>query len=254
MIITTIAVNTFKETVRDKVLYSILLFALGFALVSTIISGWSLDQEEKVIQNFGLVIIALFSLVISIFIGIGLVYKEIEKKTIYTIAAKPIARSQFIVGKYIGLLLTLIIVIALMAAGLLLICWLYAGVFNPWLLFAVGMMFFEMAIIIAFALFFSTFTSPVLSGILSIFVFAAGNFSADVKTLGAGVEYGALQPALDFVYYIVPNFELLNYQMHAVHGLPLNVWEVLIGIFYSIAYICVVLFFTVLIFRNRDLK
>jgi len=254
MKIITIALNTFRETVRDKILYVILLFALGFALVSTIVSAWSISQEEKIIQDFGLVIIVAFSLLISIFIGIGLIYKEVERKTIYTILAKPVSRGSFIAGKFAGMLLTLLVTLSLMGIGFCALTWLFVGVFNVKLLLAAGLLFFEMAIVIACALFFSTFTSPVLSAILTLFVFVAGNFSADVKVLGPGVKSGMLKKIIDGIFYIVPNFDALNIHSAVVHNLPLDYGRIGLGILYSIAYCGLLLIFTTLLFRKQDLK
>jgi len=109
MIVKVIAYNTFKETIRDKILYNVLLFALGFAILSGIVSQWSLNQEEKVMQDFGLMIISVFGILIAVFIGIGLLYKELDKRTIYTVLSKPISRAQFLWGKYFGLIMTLAI-------------------------------------------------------------------------------------------------------------------------------------------------
>jgi len=254
MVLLSIAVNTFRETVRDKVLYTILLFALGFVLVSVIISEWSISQEEKIIQDFGLTIITVFSLIISIFIGINLVYKELEKRTVYTILSKPVSRGAFLTGKYFGLLMTLSVIVSMMAVGLLMLTWLFAGIFNPYLLLAVLLMFFEMAIIIAFALFFSTFTSPVLSAILSLFVFVAGNFSTDVRILGPGTSNPLFGVVLDFLYFLVPNLDLYDIQLEVVHGLPLNSGNIALSVAYCIAYAGALLVIASLIFGRRDLK
>ncbi|MFC1556184.1 ABC transporter permease [candidate division KSB1 bacterium] len=250
----TIALNTFKETVRDKVLYSFLLFALGFAIVSAVISTWSLSQEEKIIQDFGLVIVTVFSLLISIFIGIGLVYKEEERRTIYSILSKPISRGSFIIGKYSGLLLTMLIIIALMAFVMLFLTFIFTGAMNFKLLLAAGMLFFIIAIIIAFALLFSTLTSPVISGILTVFMFVTGNFAADIKVIGPGIDSGLFSVFVNLLYYIVPNFELLNYQLAAVHDLPVEPMRVFTGIIYAVAYSGALILITILMFKNRDLK
>ena len=118
MIISSIAENTFRETIRDRVLYNILFFALGMIILSLVVSQWSLGEEVKILKDFGLSIMSLFGLLIGIFIGVGLIFKEIEKKTIYVIISKPIHRYQFILGKYFGLLLTLLVNIIIMSIAL----------------------------------------------------------------------------------------------------------------------------------------
>jgi len=254
MIVKIIAYNTFKETIRDKILYNVLLFALGFAILSGIISQWSLNQEEKVMQDFGLAIISVFGIIIAAFIGIGLLYKELDKRTIYTVLSKPISRGQFLWGKYFGLILTLAINFALMAVGLLSVIWLFTGLLKMKLLIAVGMIFLQMSILMAVSLFFAVYASPVVSTVLTLFVFLAGNFSADITALNPGFENPAFISILNFLFYVLPNFALLNINSQIVHDLPLNYLEITWSIVYSIAYSSVLLIFGTMIFQRKDLK
>ena len=254
MIIKAIAFNTFKETVRDKILYNILLFALGFAILSGIVSQWSLNQEEKVLQDFGLTIISVFGILIAVFIGIGLLYKELDNRTIYTVLSKPISRGQFLWGKYFGLVLTLAVNFTLMAAGLLSVLWLFTGLLKVTLLIAVGMIFFQMSILVAVSLFFAVYASPVVSVVLTLFVFLAGNFSADITMLNPGIENPLFMGILNVLFYVIPNFSLLNINSQIVHNLPLNYIELIWSIVYSIAYSSVLLVFGSMIFNRKNLK
>src|ERR1700733_7097601 len=113
-----VAVNTFRESVRDRVLYNLIFFALVMIAAAVIVGKISIGVEHEVIINLGLTAISLFGLVMAIFIGVGLVYKEIEKRTLYSLLAKPVRRWQFLTGKYAGLLLTLVVNTAFMTLGL----------------------------------------------------------------------------------------------------------------------------------------
>ena len=254
MIVKVIAYNTFKETIRDKILYNVLLFALGFAILSGIVSQWSLNQEEKVMQDFGLTIISVFGILIAVFIGIGLLYKELDKRTIYTVLSKPISRAQFLWGKYFGLIMTLAINFSLMALGLLTVLWLFTGLVNMKLLIAVGMIFVQMSILVAVSLFFAVYASPVVSAVLTLFVFLAGNYSADITVLSPGVDNPVFISILNVLFYIMPNFSLLNINSQIVHGLPLNYIEIFWSIIYSVAYSSVLLIFASMIFQRKNLK
>lgn len=254
MIVKVIAYNTFRETIRDKILYNVLLFALGFAILSGIVSQWSMSQEEKLMQDFGLTIISVFGILIAVFIGIGLLYKELDKRTIYTILSKPISRGQFLWGKYFGLILTLAINFALMAVGLLFVLWLFTGILKVKLLLAVGMIFFQMSILVAVSLFFAVYASPVVSAVLTLFVFVAGNFSADITALNPGIDNPVFINILNVLFYIMPNFSLLNINSQIVHGLPLYYMEIIWGIVYSMAYSTILLFFATMVFNRKNLK
>ena len=158
-----IAVNTFREAVRDKILYSLLIFALLMIVSSVFLSTLSVGDQIKIIQDMGLSMISIFGTLIAIFVGIGLVYKEIEKRTIYSIIAKPIARHQFLMGKYCGLILTLLVEITVMSSGFLLLLYFYPGSYDASILKAIYLIFIELMIVTAIALLFSSFSTPILA-------------------------------------------------------------------------------------------
>ena len=110
MKIRAVAWNTFREAIRDKILYNLVFFSLLIMGVSTYLGDIALGKSVKVIQDVGLASMSVFGLLIAIFVGIGLVYKEIQRRTIYTLLAKPISRGQFLVGKYFGLVMTISLV------------------------------------------------------------------------------------------------------------------------------------------------
>ncbi len=202
--VTTIALNTYKETVRDKVLYNLVLFALILIGSSYLLSHISIYQEVKIIKDLGIAAIAIFGTVIAIFIGIGLVGKEIDKRTLHALLPKPITRGQFILGKYFGLCITLAVNVAIMSAGLYAVLFYMTRSFEPELLKAIYLIYFQLAIVTAVALLFSTFSTSVLSGVLTGFVYVAGHFSTDLKNFDQVVESGLLPQFTTVLYYLFP--------------------------------------------------
>src|SRR6188508_1847596 len=116
-VIAHVAVNVFKESVRDKVLYNLVVFAVLLMSASYLIGELTAGQDVKIIKDLGLAAISIFGLLIAVFIGVGLVWKEVEKRSIYSLLAKPITRAEFLLGKYLGLALTLIVNVAVMTAA-----------------------------------------------------------------------------------------------------------------------------------------
>ncbi len=175
-----IILNTFREAVRDRVLYAIVFFAVVILLISTIMDVITIGQRAKIIIDMGLASISIFGALIAIFVGIGLVYKEIEKRTIYTIVSKPVARWQFLLGKYFGLVLTLAVQVAAMSAIFFIIVASEMGRVPPLLYLAVGMTFLELMVVCAVAIFFSSFSTPILSGMYTLGVYLIGHLTRDL--------------------------------------------------------------------------
>ncbi|HLC25637.1 MAG TPA: ABC transporter permease subunit [bacterium] len=254
MKIIAIAVNTFREAVRDKILYSLLFFALVMMGLSVILGNLTIGEQIKIIEDFGLGTISLFGVLIAIFVGVGLVYKEIERRTIYTILSKPIPRWIFLLGKYGGLLLTLFVEVFVMVVFFSLLVFFYGVGFDFALLKAIGLIYLELALITAVALFFSAFTTPTLSGFFTLGIFAIGHLSTDLKVFGEGTKDPFLSGLTSFLYYLLPNLENFNIKGQVVHQIPVS-WE-FIGwsTLYGLLYIAGTLLLTVLIFQKRDFR
>ncbi|MBI3015655.1 MAG: ABC transporter permease subunit [Candidatus Tectomicrobia bacterium] len=254
MKIIAIAVNTFREAVRDKILYSLLFFALVMMSLSVILGNLTIGEQIKIIEDFGLGTISLFGVLIAVFVGVGLVYKEIERRTIYTILSKPIPRWVFLLGKYGGLLLTLLVEVSVMAAFFVLLVLYYGVGFDFALLKAIGLIYLELALITAVALFFSAFTTPTLSGLFALGIFVIGHLSSDLKIFGQGAQDPFISGLTSFLYYLLPNLENFNIKGQVVHGIPVP-WE-FIGwsTLYGLLYITGTLLLTVLVFQRRDFR
>jgi Cu-processing system permease protein len=144
-----IALSVFRESVRDKVLYSLVLFAVLLIAVSYLIGQLTAGQDVKIIKDLGLAAISVIGLLMAVFIGIGLVWKEVERRSIYSLLAKPISRSEFILGKYTGLALTLAVNVGLMTVAYYAVLTVIAGGADPALLAGIGLIFVELLLVTA---------------------------------------------------------------------------------------------------------
>ena len=255
--IATIARNAFREAVRDRVLYNLVLFVLLLTTGAIFLGELSDGQEAKIIVDLGLSAILLFGVFIAIFVGVGLVQKEIERRTIYAILSKPIGRGEFLLGKYLGLCLTLLVNVSVMGAGVSLALLYVKGGWDPLIVSiwpAVLLIYLELAILTAVALLFSSFSSPALSALLTFFIFVAGHFSADLKTFAASLGGTAARWFFTGLYYVLPNFSNYSLITPAAHGYIPNPSALMIALLYAALYAGVVLTAGTLVFNQRNFK
>lgn len=254
-----IAKNTFREAVRSKILYSLVFFALVMMAVSLVLDQVTIGQRSKIIVDFGLASINLFGVLIAIIVGISLVYKEIEKRTIYPLLAKPVRRSEFLIGKYFGIVLTLGVEVALMSFFLFLLMMIYgvstdSQTFNSGLWAALFLIFLELAVIAAVALLFSSFSTPFLSGMFTLAIYVIGHLTDDLRRLGALSGNLALERMTAFLYYLLPNLENFNIKGEVVYQVPVETGRIFLGILYGLLYIGLLIFFSSTLFQRRDFK
>jgi Cu-processing system permease protein len=267
MVIGHIAVNVFRESVRDKVLYNLVFFAVLLMAGSYLIGQITAGQDVKIIKDLGLAAIAVFGLFIAVFIGIGLVSKEVERRSIYALLAKPIRRPELIAGKYAGLVLTLLVNVAVMAAALYAVLTYYAATetemarraweapaTDPALLKAIVLIFLELMLVTAVALFFSSFSSPMLSAVLTFGLFIVGHFNADLRNFEQVVESPAAGWVARALYYVLPNLAPFDVKAEVVHARPVAAGYMLWTAGYAALYIAVLLVAAMLIFSRRDFK
>jgi ABC-type transport system involved in multi-copper enzyme maturation permease subunit len=241
-VILTIARNTFKE---------VLVFALLMIGSALLLGTLTIGEQSKIIKDIGLASIDLFGVLIAIFVGVGLISKEIEKRTIYTIIAKPVHRYQFLLGRFAGLVFTMWVNTAVMLVAFCVI--LIVGGTSPdsGLMKAVGLMTVAQLIVLSAAMLFSTFTTPTLSGIFTLALYVIGELTPDLKTLSeklSGVSRGLLSGS----YYLLPNLALFNVKGEAVHGVPITAGYMLTAIGYGVSYAAVVLLLSCFVFQRRD--
>lgn len=250
--IISIAKNTFRETIRDKILYGILAFAFLF-LGSTIFFGSiSLGEDIKVVKDFGLAGIYIFSVIIAIFLGTSLVYKEIEKKTLYIIFSKPVAIYQFVVGKFFGLWLSITLNVLLMTIVHLIIVKIKGGGFDLIALYAILLLIFELAVFVALTILFSSVTTPLAGTIFSIIILYIGH-SLEMLKKYAEKASEAMKIFANTVYYILPNLEKFNLRNSVVHDVTPSSGQIIYPIIYSILYVVVLLWASSLALKKQDL-
>lgn len=253
--ISTIALNAFREAVRDRVLYNLVLFVLLLTAAAIFLGELTAGQEARTIVNLGLSAMLLFGAFISIFVGVSLVSKEIEKRTVYSIFSKPIGRGEFIVGKYLGLCLTLLVNVLVMGVGVSLALFYVGGkslAFSIW--GAVFLIFLELTILTAVAVLFSSFSSPALSALLSFFVFVIGHFSASLNDLAKNLGSQFAKIFFGIIYYLLPNLSHFTFIANASHGDFPPTPMIFGAIGYAVVYVGILLVITVRIFSRRNFK
>lgn len=253
--LTAITLNTFREAVRDRVLYNLILFVLLLVASAPLFGQISIGMERLILVNVGLSSISLFGVIIAIFIGIGLVSKEIEKKTLYTILSRPVRRWEFIVGKYLGLIMTLVVNTALMTAGFYIALMVTNGLHktDSLLLVAIYFTVLQFLIVTALTLLFSTFSSPIFSAIFAFALFVIGTFAEDLKNFAA-ISKGAAKLLATAAAYLMPNFASLNVIAQTAHDQGIGSRLILFNTLYALLYSASAVAAAVLIFERRNLK
>lgn len=254
--IAAIASNTFREAVRDRVLYNLIAFAVLMSGAAILVGQISIDIERLVVINLGLTSVSLFGIVIAIFIGIGLVSKEIEKRTLYTVLSRPVRRWEFIVGKFFGLAGTLVVNTFFMAIGVFAALLYVSHHFqepDSWILVALYFIVLQFLIITALALLFSSFSSPLLSAVFAFSIFVIGTFAEDLRGFAAMAQ-GVTRWLATGAAYLVPNFSALNVISSVAHEQPVSGQLILYNTGYALIYTAMVLCGAVLIFERRNLK
>jgi Cu-processing system permease protein len=262
-----IALNVFRESVRDKVLYNLVFFAIVLMGASYLIGQITAGQDVKIIKDLGLAATSIFGLFIAVFIGIGLVSKEVEKRSIYSLLAKPIERHHLVIGKYLGLVLTLAVNLAIMALAmygvLAYMAWAAPALasagwerpaLDPAMLKAFLLTFCELSIVTAIAVFFSTFSTPILSAAFTFGLFVAGRFSTDLRNFNQVIESPVANALTAALYWILPNLSPFDVRSQVVHGQPVTMTYIALSAGYAVLYIAALILAATAVFSRRDFK
>ena len=262
-----VALNTFREAVRDRVFYNLLLFAVLLVGASLMIGQLAAGQDVKIIKDLGLAASLLFGVGIAVFIGIQLVAREVERRSVHATLSKPVSRPVFLLGKYVGLLLTLAVNVGVMTVALFVVLAVYravtpAGVQATWtapaldprLLIALGLIYVELAVVTAVALVFSTYSSALLAASFTTAIWVAGHFVADLRTVEQVGASGITAWVAWLVSWILPNLALFDIKAEVVHGVPVPAGQVLAAVGYGITYSAAMWLIAVAIFQRRDFK
>lgn len=251
-----IAINTCREAMRDKILYTLLFFALVMIGASLLVADLTIGEYDKVMKDIGLASINLFGMMIAVLVGIGLVYKEIERKTIYTIASKPLHRWQFLLGKYLGLVGTLAVEVIIMTVGLYALLVFSGSTLSAPMAAAIWLTYVELLVVTAIAILFSAFTTPVLAALFTLGSCLIGRLSAALKTFAHTNERASesFQVFADFVYRVIPDLQTFNTRTAAAHGKAVD-WEYVgYSTGYGLFWAAALLVLASLIFSYRDFK
>lgn len=251
-----IAFSTFREAVRDRVLYNLIFFALLLVASAPLFGQISVGVERIFLINLGLAAISLFGIVIAIFVGIGLVSKEIEKKTLYTVLSRPVRRWEFITGKYLGLAGTLVVNALLMTLGFyaaLVFLTHQLGRAEANILVAIYFIILQFLIITALTLLFSSFSTPIESAIYALAMFIVGSFAEDLRGFAA-MAHGPQAWLARIGSYIVPNLSMLNVITRVSHDQIIPASLIALNTVYALFYIALVVSGAVVIFEFRNLK
>ncbi|MCC8107851.1 MAG: ABC transporter permease [Planctomycetes bacterium] len=280
-----IAKNTFRESIRDKILYVIAFFA-AVMMVASVALGWiSATDQLQIVQDFSLAILSFFGALMAVFVGTGLIYKEIDKRTIYTILSKPVRRWQFLLGKYLGLLAVLsLAMIGMLVVSMLFVVYAAMNAHTSpiaewtervqwgWYAVAVLMVFFELMVVVSIAMFFGSVASPILSAIFTFSAYLVGQVSATINymftsftpltpeqaanldenvTRFASESYFLLKPLSQFIYYVLPDLKHFQLRNQVVLG-PLPTWDQIgTAMAYGIGYSAAVILLTILVFDRK---
>lgn len=262
-----LAVGVFKESVRERVLYGLVLFASILMAATYLLGQLTAGQDIKMVKDLGLAAISTLGLFMAIFIGISLVWKEVERRSIYNLLSKPVTREQFLLGKYAGLALTLAVNIAGMtlafyavlaymdwsADDILRRSW-PAPAMDPALMTAIGLIVVELLVVTAVALFFSTFSSPFLSAVLTLGLWIVGHFNDDLRHFETVVDNPAAVWLARVLYYLLPDLSAFDVRSQVVHGIAVPPAAAGLAVAYGAAYIVFLLVAAILVFRRRDLQ
>lgn len=249
-----LAGNTVREAVRNKVLYTLVFFAVGLIGTGVLLSTLSYVEQERILQDVGLAAIRLFGVAIAIFVGVGLIHREVDRRTIYTILSKPVSRTEFLLGKYLGLVATLWLQVAIMAVAFVAVSLLAGAPLGMGHAAAIGLIAVELMVVVAIATFFSSFTTPMLASLFTAGLFLVGTLSRDLRDIGLHSSSEGVRRVLVALYRALPDLESFNLSIQAVHGLPIAATDVWLPVLYATGYAGLVLLLAVVIFERRDFR
>ena len=249
-----LAFSTFRETVRDRIFYLVAVFGFVMLASTAVLSPLNVGAQGKIMADVGLAAMVVFGLVVAVFVGSAMVRKEMDKGTILTILAKPIGRREYLFGKFLGLNLTLLAMLAVMGVLFLLMLFFSPGAFSMRFLVAFYLSFLELMLLNAIVVFFSTCVSPILAAVFSLGVFAVGHLSESIRDFGQMQGTALQQKISEAIYYLIPNLEVFNVRAAVVHGDPVTTSHVVMASVYAVAWTGLLLLLSGAIFDRKELR
>ncbi len=249
-----LAVNTCREALRNKLLYTLLGFGVLMIGSGVLLATLSYVEVDEILQDMGMGAIRFFSAGIAIFIGIGLIHTEVDRRTIFTILSKPVSRTEFLVGKWAGLTFTVWLQLGLMAIAFGIVSWMAGAPLGGDHVVAIALIGLELMLLVAIATLFSSFTTPMLAALFTVGLWMIGHLSRDLRALGEQSDLESVSTMANLIFLVMPDFEVFNKTLQAVHGIPISASEIQMAIVYALGYtICTILLGS-MIFSRRDFK
>jgi ABC-type transport system involved in multi-copper enzyme maturation permease subunit len=249
-----LAGNTVREAVRNKILYVLLFFSLVLIGAGVLVGSLSYVESDRILQDIGLAAIRLLGVALAIFVGIQLIHKEVDRKTVYTILSKPISRAEFLLGKFLGLTLTIWLLAGVMMGafcGISLLTGAPLGATHAAFFVLVAA---ELALVVAIATLFSAFSTPMLAALFTTGTWMVGQLTRDLRDLGAASDSAALERATALLHRLLPDLESFNLAIEAAHLLPVTASDVVLPLVYGAGYLAVVLLLAIALFERRDFR
>lgn len=249
-----ISFNTFREAVRNKVFGSLVFFAILLVASSFALGQMSLHQEVRVARNLSLFTTSLFAALIAVYSSITLLHTEMERRTIYTILSKPIRRWEFMLGKYIGIQWLLWVMVAVLFGVSSAVITAQGGQVTSQMMWAHGTLALQLLIVTALALFLASFSSPLLSGLITMAIFVAGNLISQLEDFRQllAEQQNPMRHGVDLLTYILPNLESLNLSIEVTHSTPISSEYLFAATWYALSYAAITMCLGMLIFSRRD--
>jgi ABC-type transport system involved in multi-copper enzyme maturation permease subunit len=252
-----IAANTLREALRERLLHNLVVFAILLVIGSLTISQLTLGEQFRIIANIGTSATQVFGTLIAVFLGVGLVTREVDRRTCYPALARPVSRAGFVVGKYVGLLATLALNVALMAVATALVLLAYRG--SPAFLDGAYAATFaltglQLAICAAFAVLFSTFSTATLASIYTLAIVGAGWLFGEVRVFWLQARQVQLKPLVTVLDVVLPNMALLDLKESVTYGDPVSLGSVLARGAYGAGYAATLVLLAAVVFTRRDIR
>ncbi len=249
-----LATNTFREAIRNQLLYTLLGFSFLMIASGVLLATLSYVEMDEILQDMGMSAIRFFSAGIATFVGIGLIHNEVDRRTIFTILSKPVSRSEFLLGKWAGLTFTVWLQLALMALAFAVVSGLAGAPLSSDHFLAIALIGLELMVLVAIATLFSAFTTPMLAALFTLGFWMIGHLTRDLHALSQQSDLEGVAAAGSWVFQLLPDFEVFNKTLEAVHGLPIGAGEVSLAIVYAVGYTGCTLLLGSMIFSRRDFK
>lgn len=253
-VVTALAANTVRDAVRNRVLYILVFFAVVMIGTSVLLATLSYVERERILQDVGFSAIRFFGAAIAIFMGVGLIQREVERRTVYTILSKPVTRAVFLAGKYLGLVATLWLQLAIMVAAFVAVSLVAGAPLGAGHATALALVAVELAVVVAFATLFSSFATPFLAACYSVGLYLVGHLTRDLRGVGAGSDSVAVREVTAWIHRLFPDLSALNRTIEAVHELPIPPAEVGYAVVMGLAWCLGFLLVAVVVFERRDFR